>query len=116
MSDAANAVISKMEDAMNNTRILSVAIAEQPMVPTLPAIPPLLMFIAGVLLAVIASIGLAFSLEYFDPSFRTPSEVMDELNIPVLATVSHKRPVEVTSNGNGLGPLDRVASGSGLNL
>jgi uncharacterized protein involved in exopolysaccharide biosynthesis len=107
---------ARMEDAMNNTRILSVAIAEQPMVPTLPAIGPVLMFAAGLLLAIIFSIGLAFAMEYFDPSFRTPSEVMDELKIPVLATVSHKRPVEVTSNGNGLHPLDRVASGSGLNL
>jgi len=93
-----------------------VAIAEQPIVPTLPAIPPLLMLAAGLLLAIIASIGLAFALEYFDPSFRTPSEVMDELKIPVLAAVSHKRPVEVTSSGSGLGPLDHVASGSGLNL
>ena len=74
------------------------------------------MFAAGLLLAIIFSIGLAFALEYFDPSFRTPSEVMAELKIPVLATVSHKRPVEVTRDGNGLGALDQVASGSGLNL
>ena len=107
---------AKMEDAMNNTRILSVAIAETPIVPTLPAIGPVLMFAAGLLLAIIFSIGLAFALEYFDPSFRTPSEVMAELKIPVLATVSHKRPVEVTRDGNGLGALDQVASGSGLNL
>jgi uncharacterized protein involved in exopolysaccharide biosynthesis len=107
---------AKMEDAMNNTRILSVAIAETPIVPTLPAIGPVLMFAAGLLLAIIFSIGLAFTLEYFDPSFRTPSEVMAELKIPVLATVSHKRPVEVTRDGNGLGALDQVASGSGLNL
>jgi uncharacterized protein involved in exopolysaccharide biosynthesis len=107
---------AKMEDAMNNTRILSVAIAQQPIIPTLPAISPLLMFIAGTLLAVIASLGLAFILEYFDPSFRTPSEVMAELNIPVLASVSHKKPVEVPAGAAGLGPLDQVASGSGLNL
>ena len=105
---------AKMEDAMNNTRILSVAIAETPIVPTLPAISPLLIMIIGTLLAVILSLGLAFALEYLDPSFRTPSEVMDELNIPVLAAVSHKKTVDVP--GSGLGPLDRVATGSGLNL
>jgi capsular polysaccharide biosynthesis protein len=93
---------------MNNTRILSVAIAETPVIPSVPAIPPILILAAGTLLAVIASLGLAFALEYLDPSFRTPREVMEELNIPVLATVSHKRPVEV-------GPFDHVASGSGLN-
>ena len=105
---------AKMEDAMNNTRILSVAIAETPIVPTLPAISPLLIMVIGTLLAGILSLGLAFALEYLDPSFRTPSEVMDELNIPVLAAVSHKKTVEVPSSG--LGPLDRVATGSGLNL
>jgi uncharacterized protein involved in exopolysaccharide biosynthesis len=107
---------AKMEDAMNDTRILSVAIAQQPIVPTLPAIPPVLIMAAGTLLAIIASLGLAFALEYLDPSFRTPSEVMAELNIPVLAAVSHRKPVEVPTGGGGLGPLDHVASGSGLNL
>ena len=107
---------SKMADAMNDSRILSVAIAEQPIIPTLPAISPVLILAAGILLATISSLGLAFALEYLDPSFRTPSEVMTELNIPVLAAVSHKKPVEVPAGGSGLGPLDHVASGSGLNL
>jgi hypothetical protein len=47
---------------------------------------------------------MAFALDHFDPSFRTPSEVLAELDIPVLAAVplkldsSHKN-----GNGNGNG-------------
>jgi hypothetical protein len=54
---------------------------------------------------------LALALDYFDPSFRTPSEVLSELNIPVLAAVPHRvsggygasHPSSSTENGTGLG-------------
>lgn len=36
------------------------------------------------------SVALALALDYFDPSFHTPSEVLNELNIPVLAAVPHR--------------------------
>jgi len=33
------------------------------------------------------SVGLAFVLDYFDSSFRTPAEVLETLRIPVLGAV-----------------------------
>jgi hypothetical protein len=46
--------------------------------------------VLGLVLGAVMSVGLALALDYFDPSFRTPSEVLSELNIPVLAAVPHR--------------------------
>lgn len=78
---------ARMTDALDRTRILNVAVAEQATAPTLPSNSPLTLLLVGGLLAVTVSFGAAFTLEYLDPSFRTPSEVAAELNIPVLAAV-----------------------------
>jgi uncharacterized protein involved in exopolysaccharide biosynthesis len=95
---------ARMTDALDRTRILNVAVAEQPAVPTLPSNSPWGALVVGCFLAVTVSAGMAFALDHFDPSFRTPSEVLAELDIPVLAAVplkldsSHKN-----GNGNGNG-------------
>ena len=93
---------ARMTDALDRTRILNVAIAEQPTTPALPSNSRLLVFGLGALLAVGVSLGAAFTLEYTNPSFRTPSEVLFELNIPVLAAVPHYSEA-FASNGNGNG-------------
>jgi uncharacterized protein involved in exopolysaccharide biosynthesis len=80
---------ARMTDALDRTRILNVAIAEQPVAPALPSNNRSMVLLLGTLLAVAVSIGMAFTLEYTNPSFRTPSEVLSELNIPVLAAVPH---------------------------
>jgi hypothetical protein len=46
--------------------------------------------VLGLVLGIVMSVGLALALDYFDPSFRTPAEVLSELNIPVLAAVPHR--------------------------
>jgi uncharacterized protein involved in exopolysaccharide biosynthesis len=90
---------ARMADALDRTRILNVATAEQPTVPTLPSNSAWLSLLVGVLLATTFSMGIAFTLEYLDPSFRTPSEVVAELNIPVLAAVPQQRRA-ITARGN----------------
>jgi hypothetical protein len=58
----------------------------------------------GLVLAAVASVGLALTLDYLDQSFRTPSEVTAELGIPVLAAVPHHvRGQGGFGNGNGNG-------------
>ena len=95
---------ARMTDALDRTRILNVAIAEQPTVPSLPSNSPWTVLLMGALLATSVSIGMAFTLEYTDPSFRTPSEVLSELNIPVLAAVPEKsKGFARNGNGNGNG-------------
>jgi uncharacterized protein involved in exopolysaccharide biosynthesis len=78
---------ARMTEALDRTRIVNVAIAEQPVVPSLPSNSPAMVMLLGTLLAAGVSLGAVFIREYLDPYFRTPAEVFAELNIPVLASV-----------------------------
>lgn len=103
---------ARTTDALDQKRILNVAIAEAPVVPALQTNTRWLVLLAGVLLALLAPIGVAFALEYTNSSFRTPSEVFSELNIPVLAAVPHHS-YAYASNGNGHGSLNGNGNGNG---
>ena len=78
---------ARISDALDRRRIINVAIAESPTVPSLPSNHRSLTVLVGLLLATLVSVGLAFGSEYLDPTFRTPDEVTSFLNIPVLATM-----------------------------
>jgi uncharacterized protein involved in exopolysaccharide biosynthesis len=100
---------ARMTNALDQTRILNVAIAEQPIVPTLPSNSPWTSLAVGAMLAVVVSLGTAFGLDFMDTSFRTPAEVASELNVPVLGTISMKQsgfPDSWNGNGNGNGRGD----------
>jgi len=81
---------ARMSDMLDQTHILNVAVAEAPAVPVLPTGSRIIFVVLGLVLGTVMSVGLALALDYFDPSFRTPSEVLNELNIPVLAAVPHR--------------------------
>jgi uncharacterized protein involved in exopolysaccharide biosynthesis len=99
---------ARIADALDQTHILNVAVAEQPTAPALPAQSPWSLAALSALLALTMSTGLVFTREYFDPSFRTPREVETLLNIPVLAAV----PLEPTSvNGKPYGKPTILTSG-----
>jgi uncharacterized protein involved in exopolysaccharide biosynthesis len=87
---------ARIEEALDRTRILNVGMVQQPTVPINPVRSTALFSLAGFLLALVLSTGLVFAQEYLDSSFRTPSEVLSELKIPVLASV----PL-YSANGNG---------------
>jgi uncharacterized protein involved in exopolysaccharide biosynthesis len=76
---------SRIGDALDERRILNVAIVEQPVAPALPAHSVLLYFLLAFGLAIAFSVGLAFTTEYFDPTIRTPHEAYVLLDVPVLA-------------------------------
>jgi len=96
---------ARMTNALDQTRILNVAVAEQPIAPTLPSNSPWTTLLVGMMLAVMVSLGTAFGLDYLDTSFRTPAEVVSELNVPVLGAISLKQnfPDSWSGNGNGNG-------------
>jgi uncharacterized protein involved in exopolysaccharide biosynthesis len=97
---------ARMTDALDRTGILNVAIAEQPITPALPSNSRWTVLLLGMLLATGVSVGMAFTLEFTNASFRTPSEVLSELNIPVLAAVPqnfNSFSAKVNGNGNGHG-------------
>jgi uncharacterized protein involved in exopolysaccharide biosynthesis len=79
---------ARIGDALDRQRIVNVAIAEAATVPALPAHPywPLTL-VLGILLAGLVSPGVAFVADYMNPSLRTPDEVRDLLQIPVLAAL-----------------------------
>ncbi|HTS38249.1 MAG TPA: GumC family protein [Candidatus Solibacter sp.] len=81
---------ARMSDMLDQTHILNVAVAQAPAVPVLPTGSRMVFVVLGLVLGAVMSVGLALALDYFDPSFRTPSEVLSELNIPVLAAVPHR--------------------------
>lgn len=100
---------ARMSEALDRTRILNVSIAEQPVAPSLPSNSPLPMLLGGIFLAAVVSAGAVYAQEYLDPSFRTPTEVSAELNIPVLAAVPRG------SNGFGESSVNGNHNGNGSN-
>lgn len=100
---------ARIEDALNRNRLLNVSVVETPTVPSIPTRSPLIFALVGILLAAAISLGVVFAVDYADQSFRTPSEVMSELRIPVLAAVplhyefGGKALYSGNGNGNGNG-------------
>ncbi len=80
----------RTSNALDITRISNVAIAVPPAIPALPvmAIPTLILIAFAA--AAVLSLGTAYTVDYFDSSFHTPSQVIDTLGIPVVLTVSKK--------------------------
>ena len=79
---------ARIRDALDRQRIVNVSAAEEATVPALPSSPNRAMnLILGALLACLASVGLACTVDYLDSSFRTPREVEIFLNTPVLAAL-----------------------------
>lgn len=78
---------AQIANALDAKRILNVTVAETAAVPSLPVNSPSLLILAGGILALMISMGSAFTVDYFDPSFRTPDEVIKYLDMPVLAAL-----------------------------
>jgi len=82
---------ARMADALDQQGIVNVAIAELPVAPALPLFSTFTVLIVGLAAAGAAGTGAAFAVDYVDPAFRTPDEVLACLNAPVLASLP--RPV-----------------------
>jgi uncharacterized protein involved in exopolysaccharide biosynthesis len=76
---------ARIGDALDERRILNVAIVEAPVAAALPTHSALVYFLLAFGLSVAFSIGVGFTTEYFDPTIRTPDEACDLLEVPVLA-------------------------------
>ena len=76
---------ARISDALDQQRISNVLVAEAASVPFKPQRYRLVFVMIGVLFAGLASVTLAFVMDRWDPSFRTPQEVQDFLGSPVLA-------------------------------
>ena len=77
----------RIEDMLDKRQIDNVTIVKPPTVPVIPTFNPLVLVALAVVLAVIIAIALAFVVDYLDPSFRTPDEVQEFLDVPVFASI-----------------------------
>jgi uncharacterized protein involved in exopolysaccharide biosynthesis len=76
---------ARIGDALDDHRILNVAIVEPPAAPALPTHSIFLYFLAAFTLATAFAVGTAFTSEYLDPTIRTPNEACMLMEVPVLA-------------------------------
>jgi uncharacterized protein involved in exopolysaccharide biosynthesis len=81
---------ARMDDALDRRGIVNVAIAERPIVPALPVWSLGALVMIGMAAAGAAGTGAAFAADHFDPAFRTPDEVLEYLDIPVLASLPRR--------------------------
>lgn len=96
---------SRISDALDRGKILNVVVAEAPTVPALPSNKRPLTFLLGLLLATMTSLALVFGSEYFDQTFRTPDEVTNVLNLPVLAAMPQNTKSKKAAAGGNYGTL-----------
>jgi uncharacterized protein involved in exopolysaccharide biosynthesis len=82
---------ARISDALDSKRILNVAVAESATVPARPTRSPWMIVMLGIFLACTVSIGGAFVADYVDPTIRTPDEVRNILQIPMLAVLSKQK-------------------------
>jgi uncharacterized protein involved in exopolysaccharide biosynthesis len=106
---------ARIADALDKDRILNVSVAQGPVIPSLPTRSVWIFGLVACLLASAVSLGVVFAIDYADQSFRTPTEVMAELRIPVLAAVpSHRTGANgLRTNGNGYGNGNGNGNGHG---
>jgi uncharacterized protein involved in exopolysaccharide biosynthesis len=78
---------ARIGDALDQSGILNVTIADQPRVPALPASPFWLTSCLSLAAACVVSTGSVFVADYVDPSIRTPGEAIKFLGVPVLVSL-----------------------------
>jgi uncharacterized protein involved in exopolysaccharide biosynthesis len=94
---------ARIGDALDERRILNVAIVEPPVAPALPVHSIILYFLLAFGLAMFFSVGIAFTTEYFDPTIRTPDEAHGLLEVPVLAWLPAPEPAVLRSSVSWIG-------------
>ncbi|MFZ0477735.1 MAG: hypothetical protein WAL71_01200 [Terriglobales bacterium] len=76
---------ARIGDALDQQRILNVAIVEAPVPAVLPVHPMIFYFFLALGASGVFSTAIAFAAEYFDSTIRTPTEAHRLLDAPVLA-------------------------------
>jgi uncharacterized protein involved in exopolysaccharide biosynthesis len=78
---------ARISDALDRQRISNVVVAEPAAVPFTAQSRWPFVLLLGALLGAVASVAVAFAVDYWDPSFRTPEEVESFLGSPVVAAI-----------------------------
>ena len=79
---------ARIADALDQKGIVNAAVAEAATVPLIPDdLPTGVKVILSLVVASLVSIGAGFLTEHLDPSFRTPGEIKEFLEMPLLAAI-----------------------------
>lgn len=78
---------ARMNDALDERGIVNVAVAEDPVAPALPLLSAWMVLAIGGIAAVGTGVVCVFGMEYLDPTFRDPEDVVKCLKIAVLASL-----------------------------
>jgi uncharacterized protein involved in exopolysaccharide biosynthesis len=79
---------ARISNAMDTQKIANISVVEPALAPIKPIKPKkLLNIILSILLGIFASIGMAFSLEYFSHTLNRPEEVEQQASLKVLAAI-----------------------------
>jgi uncharacterized protein involved in exopolysaccharide biosynthesis len=92
----------RIADALDRKGMLNVEVVQAASVPALPESSRLGVLLGGLVLALFVSTGAVFGAEMLNSSYRTPQEVVNYLNLPVLASLPHPSSaalIEVTQSG-----------------
>jgi uncharacterized protein involved in exopolysaccharide biosynthesis len=95
---------ARIQDMLDERRVLNVSIAEPPTMPDQTLYSPLLLIALALIFGAFIAAGAALIADYLDPSFRTPDEVRDYLDVPVFAAIPENGfevPVTTTVPRNG---------------
>lgn len=85
---AKNREQARIDEALESDRISNVNVVQAPTFVSKPVSPKkALMLAGGLILGTLGSVILAFVMEHFDRSVKTPEEVERELGVPVLLSV-----------------------------
>jgi uncharacterized protein involved in exopolysaccharide biosynthesis len=77
----------RTSNALDVTRISNVAIAVPPAIPALPVLSWPMILLIGLCSGTGLGVGAAYTVDYLDSSFHTPTQVIDFLGIPVVAAL-----------------------------
>jgi uncharacterized protein involved in exopolysaccharide biosynthesis len=78
---------ARIQDMLDERKVLNVSVAEPPTNPDQTLYSPLLLISLALFFAAFISAGAALIADYLDPSFRTPDEVREFLDVPVFASI-----------------------------
>ncbi len=81
---------AQASDVLDRTRIANVSIADPPEVPALPIYSLSTFLIAGFACSLLLSVLAAYVVDYLDPSFHTPAQVAEVLEVPIVVPIQKR--------------------------
>jgi uncharacterized protein involved in exopolysaccharide biosynthesis len=78
---------ARISNALDRSRIINIAVVGAAEIPVTPSRSAERILLIGLLMAFIVSVGAAALAEYLNPSLRTPDDVTEFLDVPVLASL-----------------------------